>query len=251
MHKENVNTLDPAVTITRLCSVIRFLAHFPTKLLPCRPKTALECADRPASPPVLLSATAITTNSTAACSNSIWWDDQSNGAFAWFPLKLPFATGAHLKHIFLPSGTCTAPIGCIGIGETHNRSPPPLPPQLIGGTASTLAVSPLASILLKALIWGALVPGVDEQIVFAAKPSLKPSHCQHFKSGGCWRSAAGPHFKGIRAAWASNLHKLESEWIAGPADRVAAYLGCNTCCKQAKWGESCRIPSGVMIRGKC
>lgn len=127
MHKENVNTLDPAVTITRLCSVIRFLAHFPTKLLPCRPKTALECADRPASPPVLLSATAITTNSAAACSNSIWRDDQSNGAFAWFPLKLPFATGAHLKHIFLPSGTCTAPIGCIGIGETHNRSPPPPP----------------------------------------------------------------------------------------------------------------------------
>lgn len=68
MYNEHVNTLDPAVTITRLCLVIRFLAHFPPKLLPCRPKTALECADRPVSPPVLLSVAVITMNSPAACS---------------------------------------------------------------------------------------------------------------------------------------------------------------------------------------
>lgn len=70
---------------------------------------------------------------------------------------------------------------------------------------------------------------------FAAKPP-QHSHCQYLKSGGCWRSATGFDFKGIRAAWASNLHKLGSERIAGPADRVDAYLGCNICCKQAKWG---------------
>lgn len=47
--------------------------------------------------------------------------------------------------------------------NTQQVPPPPFP--LIGGTATTPAASPLASILLKALLWGALVPGVDERIV--------------------------------------------------------------------------------------
>lgn len=99
MYKEHVNTLDPAVTITRLCLVIRFLAHFPTKLLPCRLKTALECADRPVSPPVLFSVAIITMNPPAACSelNLTGWSEQRRLRLVHFkaPIRHRSSSKAH------------------------------------------------------------------------------------------------------------------------------------------------------------
>lgn len=100
MYKEHVNTLDPAVKITRLRSVIRFLALFPHQTSSvCRPKTALECADRPVSPPVLLSATVITMNSAAACSelNLTGWSEQRRLRLVHFkaPVRHRSSSKAH------------------------------------------------------------------------------------------------------------------------------------------------------------